>query len=86
MIRSALILPRALTVAVVLATCLCAGVSGAAEPAPGHAVPATRLKTSAFDIPLDSGTLRVTLAASNVVRLRLVLPGQAPARSVVIDP
>ena len=57
-----------------------------ATPAVAKA-PATPSATQArIDIPVDTGTVRVTLRAANVVHLSALVDGKSPARAMVLDP
>jgi len=49
--------------------------------------PTTSSTTSErIDIPTDTGSVRITLPAANVVHLSALVDGKSPARSMVIDP
>ena len=41
---------------------------------------------SHIDIPTDSGAVRITLRAANVVHVSAIVDGKPPARSMVLDP
>ncbi|MGB3462315.1 MAG: TIM-barrel domain-containing protein [Rhodanobacter lindaniclasticus] len=41
---------------------------------------------SHIDIPTDSGSVRVTLHAANIVHMSAIVDGKPPARSMVLDP
>jgi alpha-glucosidase (family GH31 glycosyl hydrolase) len=43
-------------------------------------------KATRIDIPTDTGTVRITLRAANIVHVRALADGKPPARSMVLDP
>ncbi|WP_395119902.1 TIM-barrel domain-containing protein [Rhodanobacter sp. FW102-FHT14D06] len=57
-----------------------------AVPAMAKAPTTSSTTSERIDIPTDTGSVRITLPAANVVHLSALVDGKSPARSMVIDP
>ncbi|HEV7122534.1 MAG TPA: TIM-barrel domain-containing protein [Rhodanobacter sp.] len=75
MIRSFALLAGVLATTLLVAT-VPASNATVTQPPPGARI----------DIPTDTGTVRVTLHAANIVHLSALAGGKSPARAMVLDP
>ncbi len=81
MIRSSVLFPCALATVLWLGTL--PAIAFGTSPATAVASPVTMPR---IDIASGSGSVRVTLAAPNVVHLSFLVGGRSPARSLLLDP